>query len=1379
MLGTWVAYHTRTAGPIDDYDAQTAELARSGMNYVPHPYWSQYNSTMGGEKLFDQDSLTAWQQVDGIYGKYNMKYAVTIDKNTAARVEIGKQLTNANSYYVADEPSDSALSTHTDIIKQAAAADGTRFPFINLFPSYAGSSALGGSLEYHMNHLIELAGVENLEYLGLDHYNFAAGGEEGSYSSSYFSDMEIQRRTAYNNGKMKTGGFTQTGVWNARRYPTINEVTWNTNTMLAYGYKMINHFCWVPPYNTEDGQLGEKFGSHVLDQYGNKTVLYEPMQKLNWQTRQIGQVMMDMDCVHAYHVGSSIPSGTESLPSDFMIQPDTATKTKSLILSEFISKDETETYVAVTNNSINTVNTSFLLNEGITGLVRYDVDSFDTLPSDASIAAGTAVGAPTQVSIDTSSHSLSVTLAPGEIKLFKVEGSVTSTAIQDPVPSLDGGAYSSPQTLTFTTADNSTQVYYTLDGSYPTRATNLYTGTGIKVGTTGQTGRVTVRYKAYKGHQETDAKAIDFFFTPNSSDIFNLGNQGIGWEWNDSTPSDTSDDWVNWSWSVENGVVKKHTPKGDWDTGLTWGQNTYTDFVLEGDFFINENNGEGSGFIGFAVNKASPKDVQSQKKGDLCVGLFANGADNMRTFFWRNQSEAEGPATVNTGVNYAASPTVNLRLVKLGNTVEFTVNGTQTYTATSANFNKTGYVGLVSSSFTIHVSNLTITPIADKTQYASSVPAVEYFIDDTTIVQPESTYVATNVTNPTGFVVDKGTAFSNIGLPATTTVKDSEGNSYTLDVQWDSSTYNANTEGAQVVTGTLITPVQLANANNTKLTADVLVRYTFDREPYRQIIADAKAYKADDYTVASYNYLQEQIAMAEELVNDEWQWQSSVGVGTDVKVAGAIKSLVNVSELRTLVTQCSSLNLSSYTQGTTEFSSALTAATTILNKDDASATEVATATSNLLEARYSLKTAVTASFAIAGMSIRTGAPEGLRFVATMSSEMKTQYADAKFGMMILPADMDTSGFWTVSIDGTNYTTNNGAIVIEKGEWWSSELMSENSLSGAAYSCALVGDTTQFPAEFYNRAITAVAFVIKGSETIYSEKVTRSIGYVAMIDSLKNSYVESDVVERVVAGTEITLSVGSNNKIAYNASATPVVKIGGMDATTSSLVSVSYKSSNTSIASIVSGQVKAVGTGTATITATVSVTNGKSFTKTVEVNCGSLDSYTTYFEQGFEGQTSFSHSDALNTGGSTTKIITSGAISEDSSLQFITASTAEAAGWNIMMLSHLGGTTAGSRYLVQMKVKVTAPASVTDGELRFRLRDGDSATEVEGLVIDVTNHTVKSQSDAETMCVYDSATGVYTVAVFMTADATNKKFNLTTVGGGSWTVTVDDVSYSYA
>ncbi len=436
---------------------------------------------------------------------------------------------------------------------------------------------------------------------------------------------------------------------------------------------------------------------------------------------------------------------------------------------------------------------------------------------------------------------------------------------------------------------------------------------------------------------------------------------------------------------------------------------------------------------------------------------------------------------------------------------------------------------------------------------------------------------------------------------------------------------------------------------------------------------------------------------------------------------------------------------------------------------------------------------VTANFqvniSIVGMSIRTAANDGLRFVVKVKETQLDVYgADAKYGVMLMPQSMDSVNDWTVSHDGSKYTANNSnVLVIERGVWWSEELCQENGIEEgyAVYSCALIGNNGAFPEAMYNKPITAVAFVIpETGETVYTDKAVRSIGYVAMVESMKPNYVSNATVDKISNKTEIEFSVNSANKLNHTEKAKPDLLIGGMPATESSIVNVTYTTDNDKAVSIVGDQLKGVGNGNAMITATVQVANGASFTKNIEVvGYGKpfVDKTNSAYSNDFESVTSFTSSSQCNAVGSAGEIITEGAINGNKSLKLTTSENGKNAEWNIMMTSDFG-VKAGVKYAVSMDMYVSKLSKTAVGYLAFRLI---GTADVEGLYLKFDNGKVTRQDadleeagatynyDAMTDWAYDAETGLLSVVVYMTAVADNQQFYLMTVECDEWTIIIDD------
>ena len=439
------------------YEEQLADLAASGLNYIVNPHWENQ------QDFTTKFPLESLPQMDALYEKYGVYYlAHNSTPEEVSSIVLDNELNNCIGYYLKDEPSAGEFPLYSDLVKQYMKLDPSRFSWVGLYPNYAGSAALGGSYKNYVSNWVNLCGSENLPVLSYDHYPFT---EAEGVRSTFFADIEIMRKVAYENGKLSTMGCTQLGSWNGMRRPTPEMALWNVNAMLAYGFKNIIHFNWVAPEYVSPADGGEGMLDFVLTNEGVKTDLYEPMQKINWQTRQIGNALLvNIDCAHAYHT-SNVPEGAESLPKNYIISPMSADA--DLILSVFYDKNGQDKYISLFNkNYEDSVSVQFQVNlsSGIDNLLRYTTDSFDVLPDPKG-----SLPAPGEERVELENGMFSESFAPGEIKFYKLEGDdiVIPETLTAPSASLESGSYSGVQTVRLTASQSDAKIYYTLDGSFP------------------------------------------------------------------------------------------------------------------------------------------------------------------------------------------------------------------------------------------------------------------------------------------------------------------------------------------------------------------------------------------------------------------------------------------------------------------------------------------------------------------------------------------------------------------------------------------------------------------------------------------------------------------------------------------------------------------------------------------------------------------------------------------------------------------------------------------------------------------------------------------------------------------------------------------------
>ena len=284
------------------------------------------------------------------------------------------------------------------------------------------------------------------------------------------------------------------------------------------------------------------------------------MQKLNWQVRQMGPLLMSIDAKHAYHTGE-VPMGTEALPKNFVLQPQD--QDSSFVVSLFTSKDEEKTYIMLFNKSLDqTVTSSFRLTEssGITGITRLDPDSFeDGLPE-----VGSKLPELTRTTMDISGGVLTDTFGAGEARIYELSGDVNiPEPLQAPRISHKSGNYIGQQTIEIETPEKGAQIYYTLDGNYPTTDSALYDGP-ITLGEDKVNSIHTLRTMCVKDGEISPATRVDLVIGDASTNValdkpVTLSVEGEPFNCTNSSPG-VINDGVNDPWSSYASKASLNTP---------------------------------------------------------------------------------------------------------------------------------------------------------------------------------------------------------------------------------------------------------------------------------------------------------------------------------------------------------------------------------------------------------------------------------------------------------------------------------------------------------------------------------------------------------------------------------------------------------------------------------------------------------------------------------------------------------------------------------------------------------------------------------------------------------------------------------------------------
>ncbi len=220
-------------------------------------------------------------------------------------------------------------------------------------------------------------------------------------------------------------------------------------------------------------------------------------------------------------------------------------------------------------------------------------------------------------------------------------------------------------------------------------------------------------------------------------------------------------------------------------------------------------------------------------------------------------------------------------------------------------------------------------------------------------------------------------------------------------------------------------------------------------------------------------------------------------------------------------------------------------------------------------------------------SVRKVNPKGIRFTATVGERTRASLAEATdvtFGMLIAPTFGSDEKLTFEDVTDESVKARN---VITKV--WTDNATSFETTTSYTYNSALVGKSIaeDFPADEYATPLHAVGYVkytdAEGEKIVYTtNSSTRSLAQTASL-ALANGEsdsenVLSDIIDAVVPDE---LSVGAVEAMEYGATTT-------LTAEGTQGLAVIWSSSDTSVATVdkLTGEVTAVGIGTAEITATL-------------------------------------------------------------------------------------------------------------------------------------------------------------------------------------------------
>lgn len=157
--------------------------------------------------------------------------------------------------------------------------------YVNLYPSYAEHSALGGSFEQYVNEYMEKVGPPMLSF---DHYPLRVSttfADAATARSEYFTDFEIVSQAAKKYGVPMWNLILSSGHWGYAS-PTVAELRWQFAVSMAFGTRAVTHYT----YPQEDATY-----KSMVNLAGERTEIFDRVKAVNQEVRKWDNVYMGFE----------------------------------------------------------------------------------------------------------------------------------------------------------------------------------------------------------------------------------------------------------------------------------------------------------------------------------------------------------------------------------------------------------------------------------------------------------------------------------------------------------------------------------------------------------------------------------------------------------------------------------------------------------------------------------------------------------------------------------------------------------------------------------------------------------------------------------------------------------------------------------------------------------------------------------------------------------------------------------------------------------------------------------------------------------------------------------------------------------------------------
>jgi hypothetical protein len=237
-----------------------------------------------------------WQSVDPAAARSRVTELIAEVRNHPA----------VYGYYLRDEPPASffpGLAVVGGIVKELHPG---AWPYINLFPNYAGPGTLGAAdYDAYLEQFVETCRPTILSY---DHYALLEGG---GLRPEYFANLEAMRRAAVKH-KLPFWNIVLAACHFNYREVTAADFRFQAYTSLAYGARGLAYFKYFTP------SLGN-YRAGPIDQFGHETPTWHAMRSVNLQIEKLAPTLLNLSSDRVYHFGD-VPPGCSGPDGESLVQ---------------------------------------------------------------------------------------------------------------------------------------------------------------------------------------------------------------------------------------------------------------------------------------------------------------------------------------------------------------------------------------------------------------------------------------------------------------------------------------------------------------------------------------------------------------------------------------------------------------------------------------------------------------------------------------------------------------------------------------------------------------------------------------------------------------------------------------------------------------------------------------------------------------------------------------------------------------------------------------------------------------------------------------------------------------------------------------------------